>query len=187
MRNRGLRRSFADFRRHPWLHFVSISTISVALLLLGVFFLCYRNFETIADKTKSQNVGTVYLKEGLAPVTVDRLKEQILSLPGVRKTTFKTKHSVMEDLQSFLGAATSENLPGSELFPDVIEVEIKKEATSEELTDLKVMIAKVPEVSDVDFSDDWLAQFKKIRHLFNIFGLILTGGIVVGCGFIIAN
>ena len=66
MLNRGLRRSITDFRRHPWLHLISISTIAVALLILGTFFLCYRNFEALAEKTSPQVTGTVYLKRRAA-------------------------------------------------------------------------------------------------------------------------
>jgi len=58
VKNRGLRRSITDFRRHPWLHFISVTTITVALVILGTFFLCYRNFENLAEKTSPQVTGT---------------------------------------------------------------------------------------------------------------------------------
>ena len=168
MNSRGLRRSFSDFRRHPWLHVVSILTITVALLILGAFFLGYRNLENIADKARSHTTGTVYLKDSLPETSISALKDRILSLGTVRGVTYKAKHAVMEELSSFLGSQTVDNsMPGSELFPDVMEVEIRRESTSADLADLRSVISKMPEVSDVDFSDDWLAQFNKIRQMFN--------------------
>lgn len=187
MKNRGLKRSFIDFKRHPWLHFVSVSTITISLLLLGTFLLCYRNFEVMAEKTTSQITGTVYLRDALSPSEVEGLKDRILTLGQVRNVTYKTKHSVMEELQTFLGASVTESLPGGELFPDVIELEVRKDATSAQIAEVKNIVGKYSEVSEVDFSEDWLMQFKRIRQILRVFGIVLMIGIIVGCGFIIAN
>jgi cell division transport system permease protein len=184
---RGLKRSLIDFKRHPWLHFVSLATITLALLIVGVFFLGYRNLENMADKAKAHSTGTAYLKETLPDIQLAALKERILALPGVRKITFKTRDSVMDELQTFLGSQAGEHMAAAEIFPDVLEVEVKKNASVQEVTDLKAMISQMPEISDVDFSEDWMLQFQKLRRFFDMFGLILTGAAIVGCGFIIAN
>jgi cell division transport system permease protein len=187
MNYRGLKRSFIDFKRHPWLHFVSISTIAVSLVILGVFFLCYRNFDSLAERTSNQSTGTVYLKDALKEADINRLREKILGLPYVQRVLFKTKASIMEDLQSFLGSATVETMPGNELFPDVLEISIRKDATPGEVGELRVIISKYSEVAEVDFSEDWLTQFRKVRQFFRIGGALLIFGIVIGCGFMIAN
>ena len=187
MLNRGLRRSITDFRRHPWLHLISISTITVALLILGTFFLCYRNFEALAEKTSPQVTGTVYLKDGLTKEQLALLTQRVLSVDQVENATFKTKQSVVEELQTFLGGAGLENLPGNELFPDVLELQLKQEAGPAALAVLKSIISKFPEVTEVDFSEDWLAQYKRVRQVLRVFGFLLLVGCLVGCTFIIAN
>lgn len=185
--NRGLKRILIDFRRHPWLHVISVVTITVALLILGSFFMAYRNFEVVAEKASPSLTGTVYLKEALTDTEIQRLKEKILSLENVQRVQFKAKKAVVEDLQVFLGASGMENLPGSELFPDVFEVELRKEAPQNAVTVLKSVIGRYGEVSEVDFSEDWLAQFKKVRQFLKIFGFLLMIGILFGCSFMIAN
>lgn len=187
MLNRSLKRSFVDFRRHPWLHFISISTITASLILLGVFFLVSRNLQGWADHARSQNTGTVYLKEGITEAQVDTMKDKIIALPGVRTVVYKTKQSLMEELQGFLGGTADNHLSESAIFPDVLEVEIKKDITSTQLDTMRDVITAYPEVSETDFSDDWLVQFRKIRSFFHLFGIILSIGMVVGCGFIVAN
>jgi cell division transport system permease protein len=42
-------------------------------------------------------------------------------------------------------------------------------------------------VTEVDFSEDWLAQYKRVRQVLKIFGVMLLVGCLVGCSFIIAN
>jgi len=185
--NRGLRRSFGDFKRHPWLHLVSILTIEVSLLILGIFFLCYRNFEALAEKTTTLTTGTVYLKESLAEGEVAALKERIFSMTAVKNISFKDRHSIMEELHTFLGSSPTEKMPPGELFPDVLEIEVKKDATAVQVNELKSVVSKMPEVSEVDFSEDWLAQFHRLRRMIGLFGFFLMTGVIIGCGFIIAN
>lgn len=184
---RGLKRSLIDFSRHPWLHIVSISTISLSLFVLGTFFITYRNLDNVANRSKSQTSGTCYLKDGLTASQVEGLREQLLGMAQVKAVAFKTRQSIIDEIHTFLGSVETTRLPGGELFPDVLEVELKPDMAASELTDLKTAIAAYSEISEVDFSDDWMAQFKKIRQMFNLFGVLLMVGIVVGCGFIIAN
>ena len=187
LRNRGLRRSVTDFRRHPGLHVISISTIAVALVILGGFFLFSRNFDSLAERTSPQVTGTVYLKEGLTETQIEMLKARLLALDHMQNATFKTKGSVVEDLQAFLGGTGVDSLPGTELFPDVMELQVKPETGPSNISLLKGIISKFPEVAEVDFSEDWLAQYKKVRQLLEVFGFMLLAAILVGCSFIIAN
>ncbi len=187
MKYRGLKRSLADFKLHPWLHLVSISTITISLVIVGIFFLLYSNFEHLSEKTNPAITGTVYLKEELNESQLKSLKEKIMSLENVRFVAFKPKKKVVEELQGFLGSSGNEMVPGIELFPDVVEITVAKETTSQSITVLKSVIGQMPEISEVDFSDDWLAQYKKVRQLMTIAGLILMCVIVVACSFMIAN
>ncbi len=187
MKYRGLKRSFADFKRHPWLHMVSISTITISLVIVGIFFLLHRNFEAISEKTNPAITGTVYLKEELNDYQLKRLKEKIYGLENVKTVTFKSKKTVVEELQGFLGSSGSEMVPGSELFPDVLEITVAKETSTQGMGILKTMIGQLPEVSEVDFSDDWLAQYKKVRQLLTVAGFVLMLVIVIACSFMIAN
>ena len=187
MTNRGLKRSFGDFKRHPWLHFISITTITASLILLGVFFLVSRNLQDWADKSKSHSVGTVFLKEGVTEAQVDSLKNRLMAQPQVKTVVFKTKQSLMEELQGFLGNESDPGLATAEIFPDVLEVEMQKDLSGGQMEELRGTIMTFPEVAETDFSDDWMTQFKKVRHFFHWFGIFLSIGMVVGCGFIVAN
>lgn len=184
---RGLKRSLDHFRLHPWLHLASVGAITISLVILGGFFLCYRNFEVISEKASPALTGTIYLKDALTDSEVARVRERVLSLENVKKVAFKPRRIVVDELQVFLGASGMESLPGSELFPDVLEVELKKETPAQSVTTLKSVIAKFSEVTEVDFSEDWLFQFKKVRQFLQGFGFVLMAGILFGCGFMIAN
>ena len=184
---RSLKKTWKSFKRQPLMHVASVATISVSCLILGAFLLGYRNFENLAEQTNTSVTGTVYLKEGLNEIQVAELKERILSQENVAKVIFKSKTKVANELQDFLGASAGESLPGSELFPDLMEVELNPESNSLTVTTLKSILSKDPSITEVDFSDDWLAQYKKVRSFLNSIGWFLIVGLVLGCGFIIAN
>jgi cell division transport system permease protein len=177
----------SDFRRHPWLHLASIATIGIASFLLGMFLICYRNFEWISQKMNPQSTGTVYLREGIGQTGIDGLRENILSLSGVKKVEFKDKSRVVGDLQVFLGSASLEPIPGGEIFPDVLEVELSPTVDVESVSILRKKISTYSGVTEVDFSEDWLTQYKKVKDFLGWFGLMLMVLLVGGCGFLIAN
>jgi cell division transport system permease protein len=166
---------------------MSISTITVSLIIIGGFFLCFRNFNWVAEKTSPEITGSVYLKEELQAVDIQRLREKILALENVKKATFKPKKSVVEELQVFLGDAGKEGMPGGELFPDVVEIELKRDTSPGEIGILKAILMKFPEIAEADFSDDWLGQYKKFQQFFTWVGVVLMLGVIIGCSFIIAN
>jgi cell division transport system permease protein len=182
---RSLKRSLSDFSRHPWLHLVSVATITVALLMVGVFLVCRTNLEQLADQTKNLTTGTVYLKENLEGAKVPQIREKILAIPGVKDVTFKSKAAVMEELQVFLNVSAPSG--PQEIFPDILEVELKPQLSPQQMTDLKIMITQIAGVGEIDFSDEWISKFQKIRNILGWAGILLGFGVIVGSGFIIAN
>jgi len=184
---RSLKKTWKSFKRQPLMHVASVATISVSCLILGAFLLGYRNFENLAAQTNTNVTGTVYLKDGLNEIEVSELRERLLSQEKVTRVVFKSKNKVADELQDFLGASTGESIPGSELFPDLMELELSPESTSQTVATLKSILSKDPAITEVDFSDDWLAQYKKVRSFLNSVGWFLIVGLVLGCGFIIAN
>lgn len=187
MWSRGILRSFSDFKRHPWLHLVSIATVTLSLLILGGFFLCLRNLESLADTTRPEVTGTLYLKDGLKEHEIEALKARVSALPNVVSAEFKNRNTVVTELQAFLGEASSTTLTGGELFPDVIEVGLDSKSGVMTVNELSSVLGKMPEISEVDFSEDWLLQYKKVRSFLRGVGAFLLFALLVGCSFLIAN
>lgn len=187
MKSRGLRRLLSDFQRHPWLHLVSITTITVALVLMGAFLVFVRNVEQVAEKTNPRVTGTVYLKEGLTDDEIRELRDKVFALDTVQQVVFKDRDSVVGEIQAFLGEASHKAMPGSEVFPNVLEVELDPSAQSATIETVQNSLIAMAGVQEVDFSDGWMIQYKKIRRLGNLVGILLLIALVLGCGFIIAN
>ena len=52
---------------------------------------------------------------------------------------------------------------------------------------LQNRLSRMPEISEVDFSEDWLAQYNRVASILKVVGVLLMIAIVVGSSFIIAN
>lgn len=187
MNTRALKRFARDYRRHPWLHFVSTITITGALFVLGIFFVCFHNLDHLASKTNPRITGTAYLAEGLTSEKVDEVYESIVLSEGVHRATFKDKKQVLSELDAVLGSASLGAVPGGELFPDVIEIELKESTMPFQVEALKTALAQRSEVTEIDFSDGWLQQYHKLRNLLQVFGIALLVGMMIACSMIIAN
>jgi len=153
MKPRGLARVLSDFRNHPWLHALSIFTITLSLSILGIFLLFYQNFKSVAENTSPKILGTIYLKDA-QPNQVSSLKETVLQMPHVSDVQFKTRDSVVRELEEFFGAQQADgNLPGGELFPDVLEVTLARGTNESEILALQAMLrqalATVPSLAPV--------------------------------------
>src|SRR5262249_52461147 len=115
------------------------------------------------------------------------LQEQILALPKVQHVKFKSNAKVLQELQASLGSLDTSAISGKGLFPDVIEVEVSRDIGPKALSFLKLQLQNLSQVAEVDFSEDWLSQYKMIKHFLRVFGFILFFGILFSCSFIIAN
>lgn len=162
-------------------------TIVVALTIVGTFFLCYRNFEYLAQKTSPQVLGTLYLKDGLNEAEIAQLRERLLSFPKVQTVEFKAKASVLNELQQFLGGTQTEISTAQELFPDVLELQLTQDSTSSDIDALSKMMGQIPQVAEVDFSEDWITQYLKVKSFLKGIGVVLMSLVLVGCTFITAN
>ena len=101
MKWRGLKGFEAVYYRHPGLHFISVATISSALILVGAFFVFFRNVEKVAEKSSPRVTGTLYLKEGLSDDQIRELRDKVFALEQVRQVVFKDRDSVVGEIQSF--------------------------------------------------------------------------------------
>ncbi len=187
MNTRAVKRFARDYTRHPWLHLVSVMTITGALFVLGIFMVSYHNFDQLAAKTNPRVTGTAYLVDGLSTEKVDELYESIVLAEGVHKAVFKDKKQVLSELDSVLGSASLASVPGGELFPDVIEIELKENVKPAAVEALTASLAQKPGISEVDFSDGWLAQYHKLRGILKGVGIAMMVGMMIACSMIIAN
>ncbi len=184
---KGINKSLQDFKRHPWLHGLSVLTITISLTILGLFFLSYRNFTYWAYQSSPKTTGTAYLNENLSELEVAQLNESLRALKGVEDTQFKSRQTVLQELGGAYGQKELSGPHLADLFQDIVELRLQSDLSQTELEKLKNTITAMPQILEVDFSAGWFSQLDDVRKTLSWAGLVLMVGLFGGCAFLIAN
>lgn len=86
-----LRESISGFQRAKLATFLSIVTIGISLLLLGMFAVATVNASRFIDALRDKVEMEAFLQEPLTPEDILRLQSEITSVEGVEHTTFVSK------------------------------------------------------------------------------------------------
>ncbi|MFH1490259.1 MAG: permease-like cell division protein FtsX, partial [Pseudomonadota bacterium] len=171
------------------IHAISVGTISVSLLLFGIFMLFFVNVNHWMLEWGQSLSMSVYLQEGVDKQTKEKLEETLKNLPGAEIKGYVSKEKAEQELIEALGdqaglldALSKNPLPASFeiVFRDVIRnpVDPKK---------IKADLEKKKGVNEVQYSEQWLERFEGILYMIKVGGFFLGGLLCLAVLFIITN
>jgi cell division transport system permease protein len=106
-----LKESFAGFRRNRSATLITVFTVSIALLLLGVFTLITSNVSTFVDSIRSRVDVEVFLTTEINQRQQQEMETILRDLPGVSDVAFVSKDDAAEIFKKDFG----------ESFADILE------------------------------------------------------------------
>jgi cell division transport system permease protein len=119
-----LRRAARGMREEARLHVVSVSSLTIAFLCLGVALLMLANLDALASSWERAGRVTIFLRDGARQSDVEELATALSAIPGVTTVTHvssaEAREQFVEDAQ--LGESL-ETLP-ADAFPASLEVEL---------------------------------------------------------------
>ena len=174
---------------NQWIHFISIGTISISLLLFGAFTLFFVNVNTWMVEWGQSLSMSVYLKDGIQRDVKDEIESIINGLPGAEITGYVSKEKAEVDLIAALGeqaglldGITSNPLPAS------FEITFKdRKEHKVDAKRIKVFLEQLDGVDEVQYSEQWLERFEGLIYILKLGGLIVGGLFSVAVLFIITN
>lgn len=113
-----VKESLLGFKRNRTSTLITIFTVSISLLLLGVFTVITVNFSSLVDNIRDRVEIEVFLKERLTPAQHDRTGELLSAIEGVESVKYISKEEAAKIFQkeigeSFEGILDSNPLPAS--------------------------------------------------------------------------
>ena len=106
-----LKESFAGFRRNRSASLITVFTVSISLLLLGVFALITMNFSTFVDQIRDRVDLEVFVEGSLNTRQQEEMSRILAAIPGVEEVTFISKEDAAELFKQDFG----------ESFDDILE------------------------------------------------------------------
>ena len=181
-----IRETYKSIRRNGFMSFASISTVAVALMVLGIFLLIFLNTNNLAKHLESQVQVSVYMQDDANKDELADMKTKLEKMEGVVKVTAVTKAEALQRFKERLGDQQKilDSLGGDNPFPNSFDVQVKSPDAIKGITD---KISTLPKVETARFGQE------VVEHLFHLTKVMRLGGVALviflaaGTLFIISN
>jgi cell division transport system permease protein len=183
---RHCREGFRNLSRNGWMTFAAISSVTITLLLLGVFLILAYNVQQFSKQIESQVEMNVLVKDGIDRAQVLELERQIKSLPAVGEVTFVPKEEGLRQLREKL-KENQELLNGLEEenpLPDKFIVKAKNPTDTEYVAS---KLAAFPMVEKVNFAKDTVEKLFSVTKFIRNAGAVFVVGLSFLALFLISN
>lgn len=182
-----IKESISGFKRAKLATVASITTITISLLLIGIFLVISTNTSRIVDLIRSGVEIEAFLEEPISNSKLNEIKNSILSIEGVDSVKFISKDEAAKIFKDDFGEDI-QNVLGFNPLPPSFKIYIKKEYKNlEQSTSIQNKIQKINGVEEVAFRKDIIEFLDKRTKTINTLGLIL--GIIIGLSaiFLVSN
>lgn len=182
-----IKESVSGFKRAKLASIASIVTITISLLLIGIFLIISTNTSRIVDLIRSAVELEAFLEEPISNSKLNEIKISILSIDGVDSVKFISKDDAAKIFKEDFGEDV-QNVLGFNPLPPSFKIYIKKDYKNlEQSTTIYNKIKSISGIEEVAFRKDVIEFLDKRTKTINTIGLIL--GIVIGLSavFLISN
>lgn len=184
-----IRAALNNISQNLLVNLVSTGTIAIALLILSGFFLVQVNLQNVIRASAQDLAVTVYLKDGLSPAALDRLKKEAAGLAGTASLRYVSKEEALAELKSRLGdqGALLEGLEENPL-PASLELTLNPEfGDKEAVKKIRNKLQRLEGVDDVVYAWDWAEKLAVFVDFVRLASLVVGGLLFLAVVFIIAN
>jgi cell division transport system permease protein len=157
------RRAHRGMLREWRLHALSIFSLAVAFVCLGAALLVLTNLHAIEERWAHAGRASVYLKDSAKEDEITALKDALTRVPGITKVRYVSSGQARSDFGTKELAEKSDlaGLP-VEAFPASLEIEVGKDMTDAELTDVVTKLRMLPGVDDVETYQAWTDRLSRL-------------------------
>lgn len=160
--------------RNGLMTLTAVGTITLALIILGSFYVVLTNTNHFAEMAKGVLEIRVYLEEKANAVS---LQNKILAMDGVKEVRYVSKQEGAKWLEKTLGVKEIFMTTDNPL-PDMINIKLKDDAN---VKDLATKVDTLPGVEEIEYGQTFVESMMIIVQVVTAvgIGLIIIIGIVV--------
>lgn len=167
----------AGFRRNGLMTVAAVTTVMVALLVVGAAVLIGLNLGRVASAVEAQVEVVVFLQDGLGREDAARLSKTLGALPGVASAVFVPREEALRRLQHQLGGGVAlDDLVKTNPLPDSVELQLVDPAEAQAIAR---RAAQLPGVGEVTYGgqvvDRVVALSRSVRLVAGLLTAFLAG------------
>jgi len=182
-------RALTNIRQNFLLGILTVGTITLALLIIGLFLLIFVNLEGVSEDWSKRVQVTAYFDKELTPQEVAAFKARISTLSGTDKVTYVGREEAVKRFRSRLKGQES-LLEGvsADVLPSSLEISLQRERrNSEAVAEYVDRLKKVPGIGEVQYGDEWVRRFSTFMNFMRLVGALLGGFLLLAVMFIVSN
>ena len=166
----------ASFRRNGLMTAAAVTTIMVALLVVGAAVLIGLNLGNIAEVVEGQVQVVAFLRDGLTSVEAEKVRTAVGAVPGVEEVEFVGRGEALQRLQQQMGEhAAFADLASTNPLPDSLEVQLTDPRSAPVVASV---VARQPGVAEVTYGgevvDRLIALTRGLRAVAALLTVFLT-------------
>lgn len=181
-----VREAILSIKRNRLMSIASVSTVTISLLMLGIFAIMIINMNNLANILESQVQVTAYIKEGMETEDKEALGEEIRAIEGVTKVEFIGKQEALERFSERLGEQKEllESLGDNNPLPDSFEIHVD---TPERVKEVVEKVKTMEAIEETRFGQEVIEQLFSLTRILRVGGVVLIIFLALATLFIISN
>lgn len=176
-----LREALYNIRRSKFMSAVVVSTMVVALGVLGLLSLLIADLNAISEQMGARLQIVAFLNQDAA---LEQVAAEIAKIDGVAEVNKVTREEAKQTMSEELGSDLKALLSDVNPFPDAVEVTV---INAERMPALIPQIQEIAGVEDVQGNAELAEQLNNIEGAVQLLGLLITGALVIATLAIVVN
>ncbi len=182
-----VKEGLSGFRRAKLSTTVSVFTISVSLILLGIFSIVIKNATTLVETIRNKVELEAFLGDRQSSADMEAIKKRILDIPGVEKAVFISKEDAAKIFKEEFGEDIHRILDFNPL-PPSFKISLKEGfRTAEKAGEVQREILQIKGVDDVIYRKALLEFIDRRARMFSLLTLGLGVLITLSAFFLVSN
>jgi cell division transport system permease protein len=184
-----LRKALGNIWTNPFLSLVTLSTIAISMLILGLFSLIYLNVQQSLHQMGGELQVTAYLQETISSQQAKVLRSKVADWPEVEEITYISKEQALGRFRSQLReyAGILEGLKENPL-PASLELTLMPQyGRSGNIKEISTRLGRLPGVAEVQYGRKWMAKLRVFVEVMKLVGITVGGLLLIATIFVISN
>jgi cell division transport system permease protein len=189
MRGYFFRQAWQNLNQNPWMNAVTLGTIALSFLILGIFLVIIVNAQGLMEEWRSRIRITVYLVDSMSREETIGFQNKIRGYTEVQEVSYRSKEEALKTLEErlldrkgLLKGLSRNPLPAS------VEIQLKPEyQNSIGVQNLAEKLRGLPQIEDLQYGVEWVEKFSAFIVLLKVLGLAVGGLLLASTIFVISN
>jgi len=161
-----------SFRRGALMSFVAVGTITVSLVIFGMFMLMILNLGNVIGNVSSKMDIAAYVDDDLSLEQAGAIQLKLAKITGVEKVDFVSRTEAWQNFKKEFGDSLMlDDLMRSNPLPHTFNIRVR---TPDLLTTVAKQISRVDKISEVRYSGQLVDQIKSLVEAVRIGGAALV-------------